>query len=412
MAEIFSTEFAGKTVQFKTNYLAQQTDGSILASYGDTVVLVTAVSLREKREGVDFFPLTVDYQEMTFAAGKIPGGFFKREGRPNEKETLTSRMIDRSIRPLFPDGYCNETQIVATVLSIDNNYGPDAIALAAASASLMISDIPFGGPIAACRVCRVNDALLCNPSPDDVIASDINIFLTGRKGATGADGKYSVDLVMLEGDTKEAQEEDIISAIKYGLEQLRPMIDLQDKMRAEIGKAKREIDAVVVNEALVATIKSALIDEVKSAYSIARKQERYAKLDDLKKKAVALAVEQDSANGKDAVNIFEDIKHHVLRDKIMMEGKRIDGRLLNEIRPISSEIGLLPRVHGSALFTRGETQALAAMTLGTSSDEQRLDYISGEEIRTFILHYNFPPYSVGEARPQRSPGRREIGHGN
>jgi len=422
MVEVFTADFAGRNIQFKVNYMAQQTDGAILAKYGDTVVLVTAVSALEKREGVDFFPLTVDYQEMTFAAGKIPGGFFKREGRPNEREVLTSRLVDRAIRPLFPEGYAHDTNIVATVISVDNNHSPDAVALTAASAALTISNIPFGGPLAACRVCRLDGNFICNPSVEEVAASDINIFLAGKKGILKAEGGYDVDLVMLEGDANEAQEAELVSAIKYGLEQLRPLLALQEEMGAAVGKAKRKVVVPSFDEALSERIKGALEADLQEAYGISRKQERYSRLGELKKRAleVANAGEMDASGRsisekeleKEAARIFADLDYRVLRKRIISEKKRIDGRAFDEVRPISIEVGLLPRVHGSALFTRGETQALATLTLGTSSDEQRLDYISGEEIRTFMLHYNFPPYCVGEARPLRGPGRREIGHGS
>ncbi|MCF8054895.1 MAG: polyribonucleotide nucleotidyltransferase, partial [Deltaproteobacteria bacterium] len=314
-------------------------------------------------------------------------------------------------RPLFPDGYANETNIVANVLSVDSNNAPDAVALSATSIALTISDIPFGGPLAACRVCRVNGEFICNPSSEQIALGDINIFLAGKKGASQG-STYAVDLVMLEGDANEKQEEDLVLAIQYGLEQLRPLIDLQEEMRSAIGNAKRAFEVPSNNEALEKALKIALEADLKGAYGISRKQERYARLGELKKKAREIAVNEALGTDKEASRIFAELDYRALRDKIIREKKRIDGRPYDGIRPISIEVGLLPRVHGSALFTRGETQALAALTLGTSADEQRLDYITGEETRTFMLHYNFPPYCVGEARPLRSPGRREIGHGN
>lgn len=412
MSKLFSTDFAGRSISLKTDYVAGQADGAVLATYGDTVVLVTAVSLKTIREGVDFLPLTVDYQEMTFAAGKIPGGFFKREGRLNEKEILTSRIIDRSIRPLFPKNYFHETQLMASVLSVDNENDSDVVAMLAASAALEISNIPFKGPIAGVRVGRVDGAFVCNPSQALQGKSDLNLFLVGRKIVPGTEGRaYDVNLVMMEGGAEEVAEDVIVDAINFGLEQMRPVIDLQDRMRQETGKAKREVVIPAVDEALVAKVTEAALPGLKEGYGMARKMERYAKLDEVRKSAVqALTAENPSLKGK-ILEIIESLERRILREMIIKEKRRIDGRSTTEIRPISSEVGLLPRAHGSALFNRGETQALVTVTLGTSHDEQRMDYIAGEERRSFLLHYNFPPFSVGEAKPLRSPGRREIGHG-
>ena len=412
MSKLFSTDFAGRCISLKTDYVAGQADGAVLATYGDTVVLVTAVSLKTIREGVDFLPLTVDYQEMTFAAGKIPGGFFKREGRLNEKEILTSRIIDRSIRPLFPKNYFHETQIMASVLSVDNENDSDVAAMLAASAALVISNIPFKGPIAGVRVGRVDGAFVCNPSQELQGKSDLNLFLVGRKILPGTEGRaYDVNLVMMEGGAEEVAEDVIVDAINFGLEQMRPVIDLQDRMRQETGKAKREVVIPAVDETLVAKVTEAALPGLKEGYGMARKMERYAKLSEVRKNAVqALTAENPSLKGK-ILEIIESLERRILREMIIKEKRRIDGRSTTEIRPISSEVGLLPRAHGSALFNRGETQALVTVTLGTSHDEQRMDYIAGEERRSFLLHYNFPPFSVGEAKPLRSPGRREIGHG-
>jgi polyribonucleotide nucleotidyltransferase len=412
MSNTFSTDFAGRNFSLKTNYVAAQADGSILVYYGDTVVLVTAVSLKTAREGVDFLPLTVDYQEMTFAAGKIPGGFFKREGRLNEREILISRIIDRALRPLFPKGYFFETQLVATVLSVDKENDPDVAAMIAASAALEISDIPFKGPIACVRLGRINGEFVCNASPEKMKESEFSIFMVGRKVTPSKSGKpYDVELVMMEGEAKEVAENIIIDAIKFGLEAVRPAIDLQDKMRAEIGKQKRPVEEVLPDKDLIARVSSEAMAGLKEGYSISRKLERYSKLGSVRQ-AVIKSIGGDDANlRKKVAAIIEEIEQRILRDMIIQEKKRIDGRSSTDIRPISSEVGVLPRAHGSALFNRGETQALASLTLGTSSDEQRMDYIVGEERRSFLLHYNFPPYSVGEAKSLRSPGRREIGHG-
>jgi len=411
MSNVFSTEFSGKKLSLKANYVAAQADGAILASYGDTVVLVTVVSLKDKREGLDFLPLTVDYQEMTFAAGKIPGGFFKREGRPNEREILTSRIIDRSIRPLFPKGYHHETQVVATVLSVDTEHDPDVTALLATSVALEISDIPFKGPIAAARVGRINGQFVCNASIEEMESSDLNLFLAGRMVPHEQGEGYDVNLVMLEGGAEEVDDSVIVDAITFGLNAMRSVIDLQIQMKKEIGKTKREIVIEPVDEAFLARVTEKAEADLQAAYRMPRKQDRYSRLDDIRKAVITELSGEDGKLKPVVAGIIEKMESRILRDMILNEQKRIDGRGTKDIRPISSEVGVLPRAHGSALFNRGETQAMAALTLGTSQDEQRMDYITGEEMRSFLLHYNFPPYSVGEAKPLRSPGRREIGHG-
>jgi polyribonucleotide nucleotidyltransferase len=412
MSNIFSADFAGRNISLKTNYVAGQADGSMLIYYGDTVVLVTAVSLKSAREGVDFLPLTVDYQEMTFAAGKIPGGFFKREGRPNEREILTSRIIDRAIRPLFPKGYFYETQVVATVLSVDKENDSDVTAMIGASATLEMSNIPFKGPIAGVRVGRINGEFVCNASADKMRESELNIFLVGRKVTPSKSGKpYDVELVMMEGEAKEVEESIIIEAIKFGLEAIRPAIDVQDKMREAVGKEKRPLEKVVPDEELVARVSAEALAGLKEGYSMPRKLERYGKLGSVREAVIKNIGGDDVLLCKKIAAIVEELERRILRDMIIQNKKRIDGRSSTDIRPISAEVGVLPRAHGSALFNRGETQALVALTLGTSSDAQRMDYIGGEEMRSFLLHYNFPPYCVGEAKPLRSPGRREIGHG-
>ena len=411
MKEVFTAEFAGRTISLKANYVAAQADGAILATYGDTVVLVTAVSLKSGREGIDFMPLTVDYQEMTYAAGKFPGGFFKREGRLNEREVLTSRIIDRSIRPLFPKGYTFETQLIATLLSVDNENDGGVAALLAASAALEISDIPFKGPIAGVRVGRLDGQLVCNPSQEAMKQSDFNLFLVGRKVPSPAGG-YDVNLVMLEGEANEVDEDALVDAIRFGLENLRPVIDLQDRMREAMGREKRAFTPAAPNEGLAARITEAALPAFEEAYRLPRKQERYGRLDRIREEVIAAQTAEDPSLKGTVAAVIESLERRVIRNMILGERKRIDGRSTAEIRPISSEAGILPRVHGSALFNRGETQSLASVTLGTSSDEQRMDFVSGEERRAFLLHYNFPPYCVGEAKPLRSPGRREIGHGN
>ncbi len=411
MSNVFSADFAGRNISLKANYVAAQADGAILVYYGDTVVLVTAVSLKTTREGVDFLPLTVDYQEMTFAAGKIPGGFFKREGRPNEREILTSRIIDRAIRPLFPKGYFSETQLIATVLSVDKENDPDVASMLGASAALGISDVPFKGPIAGVRVGRINGEFVANAYPEKMKESEMNLFLVGRKVAGTSGRPYDVELVMMEGEAKEVPEEIIVDAIKFGLESIRPVIDLQDQIQAAIGKAKRPVEEAAPDEALVARVREEALPGLKEGYAMPRKLERYGKLGEVRAAVIKNIGGEDAVLCKKVAAMIEHLESRILRDMILQEKKRIDGRTSTDIRPISSEVGVLPRAHGSALFSRGETQALAALTLGTSADEQRMDYVSGEETRTFLLHYNFPPFSVGEAKGQRSPGRREIGHG-
>jgi len=410
MSEVFQVDFAGRSISLKTQYVAGQADGAVLVRYGDTVVLVTVVSLRSKREGVDFLPLTVDYQEMTFAAGKIPGGFFKREGRPNEREILTSRIIDRSARPLFPKGYYFETQIIASVLSVDNENDPDVAAMLGCSGALMISDIPFKGPVAGVRIGHVKGAFVCNPSSALMAESDLDLFLVGRK-VPRDDGGFDIHPVMLEGGAQEVEEGVIVEAINAGLTSLKPVLELQDRMGLSIGKKKRDLEAIPGDADVNRKVQELAAAGLAEAYRIPQKAERYARLDAVRENVIKAFSAEDPSGEAAALNALDQLDRKVLRDMILNQGIRCDGRSPADIRPISSEVGLLPRTHGSALFTRGETQALAVLTLGTSSDEQRMDYISGEEFRSFLLHYNFPPYSVGEARMLRGPGRREVGHG-
>ncbi|HPX12056.1 MAG TPA: polyribonucleotide nucleotidyltransferase, partial [Syntrophales bacterium] len=412
MSEVYTAEFAGRPISIKTNYVARRANAGVLVTYGETVVLVTAVSHKATRENIDFFPLTVDYQEMTFAAGKIPGGFFKREGRPNEREILTSRLIDRSIRPLFPKGFFQETQIVATVLSLDPESGSDVAAMLGASVALGISNIPFGGPIAGIRVGMTDGRFVANPSSSVLEKSEIDLFLTGRKTAGGSSASgYDVQLVMLEGGAREIEEERLIQAIEFGLEQLRPVMDLQEEMIRAIGKRKIAFEPLVIEPGLRGEVEGKVRGPLREAFSTAEKMEREAMLARVQEDVVAEFGAREGAVLPAAKAVLEEMSKKVLREKILKDGTRIDGRPYDRVRAINCEVGLLPRTHGSALFTRGETQSLAVVTLGTSSDEQRLDWIGGEEFRSFLLHYNFPPYCVGEARMLRGPGRREIGHG-
>ena len=410
MSQIFKKAFAGSDLSIKVHYIAGQADGAVLVTYGETVVLVTVVSARSQREGLDFLPLTVDYQEMTFAAGKIPGGFFKREGRPNEREILICRMTDRSIRPLFPKGYNYETQLIASVLSVDGEHDPDVVALLGASAALQISNIPFNGPIAGVRIGRIDGKLVANPT--SMQDSELDMFIVGRKVVPGTGGKpYDVNLVMLEGGAKELGEEEIVQGINLALESMRPVMELQDEMQKAIGKAKRSFTPPVIDEALYQKISGLVTEGFKEAYGISEKLDRYGKLRDVREKAIETLCKEDASLKPIVEHVVEKIDRGILREMILTQKRRVGGRAYDEIRQINCEVGLLPRTHGSALFTRGETQALVTITLGTSRDEQRMDYITGEERRSFMLHYNFPPFSVGEVKRMGSPGRREVGHG-
>lgn len=412
MSNVYSAEFAGKEISIRTDYVAAQANGSAYVRYGDTIVLVTAVWQKSRREGIDFLPLTVDYQEMTSAAGKIPGGFFKREGRPNEKETLTSRFIDRSIRPLFPKGWHNETQVIATVLSYDSDCGSDIAAMLGTSAALGVSDIPFNGPIAGVRVARRDGKLICNPTMEDLDESDLDLFLVGRKvPRDGDEGAFDVNLVMVEGGANEADEDSVVEAINFGLASLPPVIELQDKIREALGRAKQAVEISEIDEELSRSVTERAQEKLASAYRITAKLERYEAIREIRREVQEELAVDDAAIASQVDAVLDGIERSILRGMILNENTRIDKRSPQDIRPITCEVGVLPRTHGSAIFTRGETQALSIMTLGTSSDEQRLDWIGGEEFRRFMLHYNFPPYCVGEVKFLRGPGRREIGHG-
>ncbi|MBW1645197.1 MAG: polyribonucleotide nucleotidyltransferase [Deltaproteobacteria bacterium] len=393
-------EVAQSDVVLETGKLAKQASGAVVVRAGDTVVLVTAVAERKGREGIDFFPLTVDYQEKAYAAGKIPGGFFKREGRPSSFETLTSRLIDRPIRPLFPKGFSCETQVIATVLSVDQQHNPDVLALTGASAALMISDIPFNGPIAGIRVGRIDGQLVCNPGVDQMEDSDLDLIMACSREA----------VVMVEGGARELPEEVLLEALDLGFRSAQPFLEAQLEMQRQVGKAKREVTPPQPNEELVAVVVEKFGTRFPQGLEISDKLERRDYFSELKAE-IAAALEEREIPADDLGAVFEEQLSRAIRNQIREQKIRIGGRKVDEIRPIECEVGLLPRVHGSALFTRGETQALVASTLGTSSDEQKIDSLMGESWKTFMLHYNFPPFSVGEARFLRGPGRREIGHG-
>ncbi len=394
-------DFHGRPLSIEVGRMAKQADGSALVTFGETMVLVTVVATRSTREGIDFFPLTCDYQERTFAAGKIPGGFFKREGRPSEKEVLTSRLIDRPIRPLFPEGFACETQVIATVLSHDKENDPDVIALTGASAALQVSDVPFHGPIAAVRMGRLNGQLVVNPTVTQLEQSDLNLVVAGSR-----DG-----IVMVEGGAKMLPEDVMLEALFTAHQSLQSLLDMQDELQKAVGEPKRPVAAPSFDQTLFAQVETQLVPRIQAAFQVSGKHERAAAVREAEQEVLAtLATEFPERVGA-LRGMCEAVKSRVMRGAIVSEGRRVDGRGLTDIRSISCEVSVLPRTHGSALFTRGETQALAVATLGTSSDEQKIDALIGEHYKKFMLHYNFPPFSVGEVKFLRSPGRREIGHG-
>ncbi|MFI5395135.1 MAG: polyribonucleotide nucleotidyltransferase [Candidatus Binatia bacterium] len=394
-------EFHGRPLSIEVGRMAKQADGAALVSYGETVVLVTAVSAKTAREGLDFFPLTCDYQERTFAAGKIPGGFFKREGRPSEKEVLTSRLIDRPIRPLFPEGFVCETQVIATVLSHDRENDPDMTALIGASAALQVSDIPFNGPIAAVRMGWIDGKLVVNPTQTQLEQTGLNLIVAGSREG----------LVMVEGGAKMLPEDVILDALFTAHKELQVVLDMQDELQQALGKPKRSITVTAFDEALFGQVGAQLRPRVEAAFQVSGKHERAAAVRQAEGDVLAALAAEFPERARALREMCEEVKSRVMRRAIVAEGRRVDGRGLKDIRPITCEVGVLPRTHGSALFTRGETQALAVATLGTSSDEQKIDALIGEHYKKFMLHYNFPPFSVGEVKFLRSPGRREIGHG-
>jgi polyribonucleotide nucleotidyltransferase len=401
MSNEFKTEVGGKTLSIQSGKLAKQASGAALVQYGETIVLVTVVSTPEERP-VDFLPLTVEYQEKIYAAGRIPGNYFRREiGRPSEKETLTARLIDRPVRPLFPKGYRLETQIIATVLSMDQENDPDVLAMIGASAALELSDIPFQGPIASVRVGRRNGQLEINPRLVDCAECDINIIVAGSR--TG--------VVMVEGGGNFVSEQDMLEAIYFGHAAIQPIIDLQLALKAACGVPKRVFVPPARDEALAAQVEAKARDIVKTALRIPTKVQRVKALRDARATVMELLGEAAAERKAEVADILYDLQKRLLREMILTQGERVDGRRFDEIRPITCEVGVLPRPHGSALFTRGETQVLGVLTLGSGQDEQRVETLAGDEFRPFMLHYNFPPYSVGEARRISGPSRRDIGHG-
>jgi polyribonucleotide nucleotidyltransferase len=396
-----SAQIGGLEFSIEMGKVAKQADGAAYVSYGDTVVLVTACAQKEAKEGVDFFPLTVDYRENTYAAGKIPGGFFKREGRPTEKEILTSRLIDRPLRPLFPEGFSNETQIIALVLSADKENDPDIMGITGASAAVYCSPIPFYNPIAAVRVGLMNGEFVANPPISKLKESQLNLTIAGTEDA----------IVMVEAGASELTEEKMIEALDFGHNVIRQLIALQKELYAKIQPVKREVPKHELDAAEYARIESAFGKKISEALHQTGKLNSYASLDAVAKEIVASVPEEDDAKRRQAGKIYHHLMERIFRTEILEDRKRPDGRQFSEIRNITAEVSMLPRTHGSALFTRGETQALVTATLGTADDEQRMDTLEGESFKRFMLHYNFPPFSVGEVKFLRGPGRREIGHG-
>jgi len=395
-----SIKFGREDLILETGKIAKQANGSVTVCYGGTVVLVTACMSKEVREGQDFFPLTVEYQEKTYAAGRIPGGFFKREGRPSENEILTARLIDRPIRPLFPKGFLNEIQVIAVVLSSDGENDPDVLAVNGASVALSISDIPFNGPLACCRVARGKDGFILNPTYAELEISDLDIVVVANiKG-----------VVMLESKCKEVSEEVYWEAVKFGFENLQEIIRFQQDYAKKYGEPKIETVYKKIDPVLQEKIQDLSVERLKEIYKLSKKEDREEAVRLLSKELEVTL----TAEGYSAVDIklaLVEVEQNQVRKKIINDNLRVDGREFDEIRPISCEVSVLPRTHGSCIFTRGQTQSLAVTTLGTGEDEQMIEALEGETYKSFMLHYSFPPFSVGETAPMRGPGRREIGHG-
>ena len=399
-------QYGDHTVTLETNEIARQATGAVMISMGDTVVLVTAVGMKEAVEGRDFFPLTVNYQERTYSTGKIPGGFFKREGRPSEKETLTSRLIDRPLRPLFPKGFTNEVQVIATVMSMDKEIDPDVPSMIGASAALAISGLPFEGPIGAARVGYADGKFLLNPRMSELKTSQLDLVVAGTEDA----------VLMVESEARELPEAVMLDAVVFGHQQMQTAIKAIKEMAAEVGKPRWEWQAVETDKAVKDAVRELAAGAIAEAYRIAQKQERQNRLAQIRQDVMSkltTAPEGGNAqfNAEDVRNVLDSLEKDVVRGRIIAGERRIDGRDTRSVRPITARVGVLPRTHGSALFTRGETQALVVATLGTARDAQMIDAIEGEYREPFMFHYNFPPYSVGETGMVGSPKRREIGHG-
>nr|WP_328793827.1 polyribonucleotide nucleotidyltransferase [Heliomicrobium undosum] len=399
--QVFSMEIAGRTLTVETGRVAKQAGGSVLARYGDTVVLATATGSKEPRPGIDFFPLTVDYEERLYAVGKIPGGFIKREGRPTEKAILSARLIDRPIRPLFPKGFRNDVQVVATVMSVDQDCPPDIVGMIGASCALSLSDVPFEGPIGGVLVGRVDGKLLINPTMEQAEKSDMHLVVAGTKDA----------VMMVEAGANEVPEEDMIEAIMFGHQEIQRIVAFQEEMMAAAGKPKREVPLKQINPEVDQAVREYVGDKLLNAIQNPDKLSREADIQAVMKETAEVLLPQFPEEEKGIRAVLDTMEKEIVRKLITVDKQRPDGRKVDEIRPISVEVGILPRTHGSGLFTRGQTQVLNVCTLGTIADLQILDGLGVEESKRYMHHYNFPPYSVGETRPMRGPGRREIGHG-
>ena len=404
----FHLDFCGRGITVETGEIAKQADGAVIIRYGDTVTLSTACASNQAKEGIDFFPLTVSFEEKLYSVGKIPGGFLRREGRPSEHATLTARMIDRPIRPLFAEGFRNEVQVVNTVLSVDQDASPEMAAMFGASLALCISDIPFNGPIAGVKVGRINGELVANPTVAQMEESDIDLTVAGTAQA----------LNMVEAGAKEVSEEDMLAALMFGHEQIKKLCAFQEEIVAACGKEKREIELYAVDETINSEVRANFEAQIRAAVSIKEKLERYGKIDDLTDEAAQMIANKEYESEKDQNNavkqareICRGIEADEVRRLIIEDKVRPDGRQIDEIRPLNSQVDLLPRVHGSALFTRGETQVLSTTTLGALNDNQIIDDLTVVDSKRFMHHYNFPPYCVGETGRMGNPGRREIGHG-
>jgi polyribonucleotide nucleotidyltransferase len=398
----FKTQLGNQELIIESGIMAKQADGSVTVRYGGTIVLVTAVMDKNPKEGLNFLPLTVEYQERTYAAGRIPGGFFKREGKPSEKEILSARLIDRPIRPLFPKGLTNSLQVVATVLSSDGEYDPDILAVIGASTALSISNIPFGGPVGAVRVIYSNGEYKAFPSYQETLESQLDIVVAASpKG-----------VIMMEGGAKQVSKDIVEKAIEFAKPLNDKIIALQQEMIKEIGKDKLQPELNLLSDEVVNKVNEYTAGKLDKLIELTSKEDRQAYLDTLKAELVEkLITEESDISEANIVEALEDAQKYFVRDLIIESAKRIDGRAFDEVRQIDCQVGVLPRTHGSGLFTRGQTQSLAVVTLGTAADEQKIDALAGATTKNFMLHYNFPPFSVGEARPMRGPGRREIGHG-
>ena len=401
MVHRVSAEIGGVEFSIEMGRIAKQADGAAFVRYGDTIVLVAACAAKTAKEGQDFFPLTVDYKENTYAAGRIPGGFFKREGRPTEKEVLTSRLIDRPLRPLFPEGYGCETQVVAQVLSADKENDPDIVSITAASAACYCSAIPFYKPVGAVRVGYIEGQLVVNPPIEKLKESSLNLTVVATEDA----------IVMVEAGAQELSEELMVEALDFGHAEARKLVAIQKELYQLVNPVKREFTKSTLDTTELARIENEFSGKISEALHTPGKLASYAELDRVRDEIIASVPEEEKERREQADKIYHHLMERIFRREMLEDRKRPDGRAFNEIRPINAEVSLLPRVHGSALFTRGETQALVTATLGTADDEQRMDTLEGESFKRFLLHYNFPPYSVGEVKPLRGPGRREIGHG-